>query len=108
MESKPQEHHFYGSTPYDWYRDNDLFKCVDRLNRLANSTGGKMETIPYQIYKIPYDISKRFKINYCAPQGVDAEMIANGDFDIKKNSKKTRRKSKIESKEDQSNYGAGA
>jgi len=38
------------------------------------------------------------------PQGVDAELITQGDFDIKKNLKKTRGKPK----EDQSNYGEGA
>mgnify|MGYP003662008879 FL=1 len=108
MESKTQDHHWYGCTPFDWHVDNDLFKCVDMLNKLANSVGGKMETIPYQIYKIPHDISKHYNINYCAPQGVDAERIANGDFVIKKNSKKPRRKPKIEPEEDQSNYGQGA
>ena len=104
MKTKNQEHHWFGSTPYDWHVHNDLFKCFDMLNRLANSTGGKMETIPYWLFKIPYDISKNYKINYGAPQDVDAELITQGDFDIKKNSKKARRKSK----EDQSNYGVGA
>ena len=104
MKTKNQEHHWFGSTPYDWHVHNDLFKCFDTLNRLANSVGGKMETIPYQIFKIPYDISKTYTINYCVPQGVDAELITQGDFDIKKNLKKTRGKPK----EDQSNYGEGA
>ena len=104
MKTKNQEHHWFGSTPYDWHVHNDLFKCFDMLNRLANSTGGKMETIPYWLFKIPYDISKHYKINYGAPQDVDAELITQGDFDIKKNLKKTRGKPK----EDQSNYGEGA
>ena len=104
MKTKNQEHHWFGSTPYDWHVHNDLFQCFDTINRLANSVGGKVETIPYQIFKIPYDISKTYTINYCVPQGVDAELITQGDFDIKKNSKKARRKSKA----DQSNYGVGA
>ena len=87
-----QNYHWFGTTPYDWHVHNDLFKLMDMLNRLANSTGGKMEKIPYWVFKIPHPISKHYKINYGAPLDVDAELIANGDFAIPHNIKKTRKK----------------